>query len=557
MPGLERMPGDFSEGIYGRRRSADLGGLLLATGNPGQGKGWLGYGQDDEYQSTRYAELLSEMFEQTSNAVNENDLDFVPTTITKTTRRRLIDALDDWHFEPHKLPDEEAIACTMILFETLYRIQGMQETIAISLTQISSFVFHLRRIYRLENTYHNFQHALDVLQAVHCYLRSAGAVPPVSILNGDDRIWRPDKTWDSGPIVTSLGPVELFVVYIAAIGHDVGHPGFTNLFMKNARTPLSLVFDDKSALEQLHYQLLLRVMRHHGLGVLFDNTTHGNRAKKLLCETVLATDMGVHDDFMRRMEAMAAGEVGPICNRQTITCQALLKCADISNPSRPYDVSQHWASALAQEWLSQTILEKHYELPCTILPVASRLSEAKGQIFFITKFAKPLLDLTAKAIHEMQRYADQCQDNLNRWQARARDLENAQTPAIYPPHSPKLPRDFSNAFPLTLPTPIWTTYTNPNRSACSSSSSDSKHSDMVPSGPSSPTESVASSFLFSPQSEVSSSNNRPPSSCGSTAPLPYVSDTGAIFRAVSQVAKRKRKLCENRNSWSPNLPFPK
>lgn len=101
---------------------------------------------------------------------------------------------------------------------------------------------------------------------------------------------------------------------------------------KNARTPLSLVFDDKSALEQLHYQLLLRVMRHHGLGVLFDNTTHGNRAKKLLCETVLATDMGVHDDFMRRMEAMATGEVGPICNRQIITCQALLKCADISNP---------------------------------------------------------------------------------------------------------------------------------------------------------------------------------------------------------------------------------
>lgn len=53
--------------------------------------------------------------------------------ISSTTRRRLIDALDSWHFEPHKLPDDEVLACTELLFEALYRAEGMQEAVGVSL----------------------------------------------------------------------------------------------------------------------------------------------------------------------------------------------------------------------------------------------------------------------------------------------------------------------------------------------------------------------------------------------------------------------------------------
>jgi hypothetical protein len=56
-------------------------------------------------------------------------------------------------------------------------------------------------------------------------------VPPLSILHKPGRKWKSKRVFDSGPLMTTLGLHELFALYIAAIGHDVGHPGFTNLFM--------------------------------------------------------------------------------------------------------------------------------------------------------------------------------------------------------------------------------------------------------------------------------------------------------------------------------------
>lgn len=102
---------------------------------------------------------------------------------------------------------------------------------------IPRFILHIRQLYRWQNHYHNFEHAVDVLQAIHCYLRAAGVVPPVSLLlldvdapNGGG-MWSSTRQPDSEPLVTCLTHREIFALYLAAIGHDVAHPGFNNPFM--------------------------------------------------------------------------------------------------------------------------------------------------------------------------------------------------------------------------------------------------------------------------------------------------------------------------------------
>ena len=102
---------------------------------------------------------------------------------------------------------------------------------------------------------------------------------------------------------------------------------------KNARSPLSQVYDDKSPLEHMHCIFLLPIMRRHGLAHLVSDGRVGNSTGRILRETVLATDMGVHQKFMDRFSRMVE-DPGAFTEREVrlLICQALIKCSDISNP---------------------------------------------------------------------------------------------------------------------------------------------------------------------------------------------------------------------------------
>lgn len=78
---------------------------------------------------------------------------------------------------------------------------------------------------------------------------------------------------------------------------------------------------------------MMQLMRHHGLGTLLDRPKSGPSFRKLLSMTVLATDMGVHAEFMRCFKEMVNAEVPiDLFRQKVLVCQALIKCADISNP---------------------------------------------------------------------------------------------------------------------------------------------------------------------------------------------------------------------------------
>ena len=76
-------------------------------------------------------------------------------------------------------------------------------------------------------------------------------------------------------------------------------------------------------------------MKHHGLGRLLAPSPSGGQSnfRRLLLDTVLATDMGVHKDFMDRFgRLMENPQTFSVSEARTLLCQALIKCADISNP---------------------------------------------------------------------------------------------------------------------------------------------------------------------------------------------------------------------------------
>ncbi|KAI0716394.1 HD-domain/PDEase-like protein [Earliella scabrosa] len=574
----------------GRRRSVDVGGLALALSDERRGHGWGGW-EETDCGETRYAEVLIDVRLHTETIVNQEG-DHVPSFVDmdQATRERLIHSLSSWHFEPHKLPEEEVIACSYILFEALYRIEHMCETVSVPLSCLATFLQHLRQLYRQGNSYHNFQHALDVFQAVYFFLYCAGMVPSVTILLEDGRTWTRDRD-QCDPLTSCLSHEDLFALYIAAVGHDVGHPGLTNAFMRNAKTALSIVYDDKSVLEQMHYSLIMQIMRHNNLGVLLDRSTSGPSFRKLLLGTVLATDMGVHFDFMAEFRNLLNGADFPELKRRILVCQALIKCADISNPSRPYLVSQHWAAALESEWSSQLLLEKHLQLPPSVKPSDSRIGEANCQIWFNKTFARPLFELVAQGIPSMEQFARQARENMASWQARAIELaaqpENSTdasgTPLAWPSQAPN---DFLTAFPPALPDSfripeetLYAGFYHPHHhrfssvepSTSSSSSTPSQYESCESSLPSpvfspllepipvpiSPTtatlpprlELSTLAALTHPHSRAPSVASTVPSTAGSVFSI--TNEATAAIRAAYKASVRKKKSF-HRSSWNPS-----
>ncbi|KAI0656981.1 HD-domain/PDEase-like protein [Cubamyces menziesii] len=572
----------------GRRRSVDVGGLALALSDENRGHGWGGW-EETDCGETRYAEVLIDVRVHTETMVSQ-ECDHIHSFINLNfdTRQRLVESLSSWHFEPLKLPDEEVIACAYILFEALYRIEHMQDIVAVPLGCVATFLQHLCQLYRQANTYHNFQHALDVFQAVYHFLFTSGMVPPVTLLLEDGRTWTRDRE-SCDPLISCLTDEDLFALCIAAVGHDVGHPGLTNAFMKNAKTPLAVVYDDKSVLEQMHYSLILQIMRHNNLGFLLDRPASGPLFRKLLLGTVLATDMGVHFDFMTEFRRLLDGADFPELKQRILVCQALIKCADISNPSRPYLVSQHWATALESEWSSQLLLEKHLQLPPSVRPSDSRVGEANGQIWFNNTFARPLFELVAEGIPSLEQFACQTRENLALWHLRAAELaaEQEQPSEGSEPKAPlnwpsQAPNDFLNAFPPALPEsfrapedlPYPVCYHHHRRlstiapSTSSSSSTPSHYESCESSLPSPsfspviepaaapPPASPSSSGSLPPRLELTTVQSRAPS-VASTAPSTSASvfsitnEATAAIRAAYKASVRKKKSF-HRSSWNPS-----
>lgn len=85
--------------------------------------------------------------------------------------------------------------------------------------------------YWTTNPYHNGIHAANVAHMVCCILNAMG-------------------------LATVTMELEKTAVVIAALGHDIAHPGRTNNFFVNTNSILALVQNDTAVLEATHSALL-------------------------------------------------------------------------------------------------------------------------------------------------------------------------------------------------------------------------------------------------------------------------------------------------------------
>lgn len=72
--------------------------------------------------------------------------------------------------------------------------------------------------------------------------------------------------------------------------------------------------------------------------------------------------------------------------------QIALKCADISNPCRPWDISKKWSQKICEEFFRQGDYERQLNLPVTSLCDRHTNSVPKIQAGFFQFVVSPLMD---------------------------------------------------------------------------------------------------------------------------------------------------------------------
>jgi hypothetical protein len=56
-----------------------------------------------------------------------------PIDVSSERRAELIRSMDNWHFEPHKLSEHEVLYCSLVIFEALFRLEGLLDTVPVSI----------------------------------------------------------------------------------------------------------------------------------------------------------------------------------------------------------------------------------------------------------------------------------------------------------------------------------------------------------------------------------------------------------------------------------------
>lgn len=57
-----------------------------------------------------------------------------------------------------------------------------------------------------------------------------------------------------------MEPLDVFGLLVAAIGHDVNHPGVTNAFLVNSGHELAVKYNNNSVLENHHAATVLHIL---------------------------------------------------------------------------------------------------------------------------------------------------------------------------------------------------------------------------------------------------------------------------------------------------------
>ena len=224
--------------------------------------------------------------------------------------------------------------------------------------------------------------------------------------------------------------MEVYALLFSAVIHDVDHPGLNNSFAIKTCSPLAILYNDVSVLENHHVSLGFSIMKSSSEYDILDGWDQCDivEFRKLVIACVLSTDMNLHNDMVKEIKNIVIDcRVNDFSDtdRRFSFYRYILHGADISNSVRSHQISYKISLLIVEEFRTQAKLEAECGVTVTphmILP--DEISIAKSEIGFLEFVAKPYWIAMSLCYDSLSELIPKLNSNLDNWKSRLQLLQN-------------------------------------------------------------------------------------------------------------------------------------
>ena len=345
-----------------------------------------------------------------NNKVSEND------PIDKCSYIYIDHLLKQYHFDTKRITEKEFNIFELkkiigqnnvlpLVGRVILETFGLKDDKIINVSKLDTFLNSVSSKYISTTLYHNNIHGADVTQTICLFFLNSNA----------------EKMFQTTVL-------DLLSIFIAALGHDIGHPGLTNNFQINASTELAITYNDSSCLENYHCSRLFTIIKKDETNIFEKLSINDYKdIRKRMISEILATDMFYHKKVITMIQTkisqikndkfeFMSNDKESIKNEQQYLLDFFIHSADLAHNTKLFNISLKWVELLSEEFWLQGDKEKSMGLSISFLCDRKSANVPSSQVNFIRGFIVPTFEILVNIFPTLNYTLENANNNINEWQ---------------------------------------------------------------------------------------------------------------------------------------------